>query len=277
MIRRWSVFVLVFTACHAAWAMQAVGQPEDRRPPLPLALRDVGIDQRLNDQAPLDLVFRDETGASNPLSTFFGRRPVVLALVYYQCPMLCTQILNGLVSSLRSVSFTAGSEYDVVAVSIDPTETPQLALSKQKQYVKRYARGPGGWHFLTGEEPQIRRLAKAVGFRYHYDPQAKQYAHASAVMVLTPQGRLSRYLYGVDYATRDLRLALVEASENRIGTPVDQILLFCYHYDPITGKYGAAAMRLMRFAGITFVVILSTFLFFMWRRDLRRDMLARAR
>lgn len=259
-----------------ASAALAVQQPEERRPPLPAALRDVGIDQRLNDQVPLDLVFRDEDGAARPLNSYFGRKPVVLALVYYQCPMLCTQILNGLVSSLRSVSFKAGDEYEVVAVSIDPSETPELALGKQRQYVKRYGRGPAGWHFLTGEEAQIKTLANAVGFRYAYDPKTKLFAHASAIMVLTPQGRLSRYLYGVDFAARDMRLALVEASENRIGTPVDQILLFCYHYDPVTGKYGAAALSLMRFAGIGFVFILTAFLIVMWRRDMRREV-ARAR
>ena len=269
-------WILLLAACQALPAAPAIQQPPDRRPPLPAALRDVGIDQRLNEQVPLDLVFRDEEGVARPLSSYFGRKPVVLALVYYQCPMLCTQILNGLVSSLRSVSFRAGEEYEVVAVSIDPTETPQLALEKQKQYVKRYGHGPAGWHFLTGDESQIKPLASAVGFRYVYDPKTKLFAHASAIMVLTPQGRLSRYLYGVDYAARDMRLALVEASENRIGTPVDQILLFCYHYDPVTGKYGAAALSLMRFAGITFVLILSTFLIVMWRRDLRREV-ARAR
>jgi len=268
--------ILLLASCHAAFAAPAVQQPPDRRPPLPAALRDVGIDQRLNEQIPLDLVFRDENGVAAPLSAYFGRKPVVLALVYYQCPMLCTQVLNGMVSSLRSVSFKAGEEYDVVAVSIDPTETPELALGKQKQYVKRYGRGPAGWHFLTGAEAQIKTLANAVGFRYSYDPSTKQFAHASAITVVTPQGRLSRYLYGVDYPARDMRLALVEASENRIGTPVDQILLFCYHYDPVTGKYGAAALGLMRFAGITFVLILSTFLIIMWRRDLRREV-ARAR
>jgi protein SCO1/2 len=269
-------WILLLAACHAASAAPAVQQPPDRRPPLPAALRDVGIDQRLNEQLPLDLVFRDENGVAAPLSAYFGSKPVVLALVYYQCPMLCTQVLNGMVSSLRSVSFKAGEEYEVVAVSIDPTETPELALGKQKQYVKRYGRGPAGWHFLTGDEAQIKTLANAAGFRYSYDPSTKQFAHASAIMVVTPQGRVSRYLYGVDYPARDMRLALVEASENRIGTPVDQILLFCYHYDPATGKYGAAALSLMRFAGITFVLILSTFLIIMWRRDLRREV-ARAR
>jgi protein SCO1/2 len=264
-------WIVLLAACHAASAAQAVQQPADRRPPLPAALRDVGIDQRLNEQVPLDLVFRDENGVARPLNSYFGRKPVVLALVYYQCPMLCTQILNGLVSSLRSVSFRAGEEFEVVAVSIDPTETPQLALEKQKQYVKRYGHGAAGWHFLTGDESQIKSLAGAVGFRYAYDPKTKLFAHASAIMMLTPQGRLSRYLYGVDYAARDMRLALVEASENRIGTPVDQILLFCYHYDPVTGKYGAAALSLMRFAGVAFVLILSTFLIIMWRRDMRRS------
>jgi protein SCO1/2 len=238
---------------------------------LPPGLRDVGLDQKLNAQVPLDLRFRDETGRELPLSAYFGIRPVILALVYYQCPMLCTQILNGMVISLRGMSLESGRDFEVVSVSIDPTETPELAARKKAEYVRRYSKSPLGWHFLTGTEPQIKQLAQAVGFRYAYDPKSKQFAHASAIMVLTPAGRLSRYFYGIEYPPRDLRLGLVEASENKIGTPVDQLLLYCYHYDPSTGKYSAIVMNIVRLAGALTLLIFVPILVWLWRRDLRRD------
>jgi len=236
---------------------------------LPSGLRDVGLDQKLTEQVPLDLAFRDETGRELPLSTYFGAKPVILALVYYQCPMLCTQILNGLVISLRGMSLESGRDFDVVSVSIDPTETPSLASRKKAEYLRRYAKSSNGWHFLTGAEPQIKRLAQAVGFRYAYDPKTGQYAHASAIMVLTPAGKLSKYFYGIEYAPRDLRLGLVEASENKIGTPVDQLMLFCFHYDPHTGKYSAIVMNIVRLAGALTVLIFGVGLFWLWRWDLR--------
>ena len=242
------------------------------RPALPPALAGVGIDQKLDRQVPLDLTFRDEAGRTVPLSSFFsGRKPVILALVYYQCPMLCTMILNGVESSLKAVPFDPGRDFEVLSVSFDPKDTPQLAASKKQMYLRRYGR-PGtanGWHFLTGDEANIHALTSAVGFRYKYDAASGQFAHASGIMVLTPQGRLSRYLYGVEYAPRDVRLALVEASENKIGSPVDQLLLFCYHYDPATGKYGAIAINFVRFAGLAFTLICGFFLIVAWRRDLR--------
>jgi protein SCO1/2 len=238
---------------------------------LPPGLRNVGLDQRLNGQVPLGLAFRDEAGRELPLASYFGSRPVILALVYYQCPMLCTQILNGLVISLRGMSLESGRDFEVVAVSIDPTETPVLAERKRTEYLRRYAKSSAGWHFLTGNEPQIKELAQAVGFRYAYDPKSKQYAHASAIMVLTPSGRLSRYFYGIEYAPRDLRLGLVEASENKIGSPVDQILLYCYHYDPSTGKYSAIVMNIVRLAGVLTLLILGPALIWLWRRDLRGE------
>jgi protein SCO1/2 len=237
---------------------------------LPPGLRDVGLDQKLDAQVPLSLTFRDDSGREMPLSSYFGSRPVILTLVYYQCPMLCTQVLNGLVASLRAMSLESGRDFEVVSVSIDPAETPDLAARKKSQYLRRYAKSPTGWHFLTGAETQIKQLAQAVGFRYAYDPRTKQYAHASAIMVLTPTGKLSRYFYGVEYAPRDLRLGLVEASENKIGTPVDQILLYCYHYDPGTGKYSAIVMNIIRLAGAVTILILGVLLFWLWRRDLRR-------
>jgi protein SCO1/2 len=238
---------------------------------LPPGLRNVSLEQRLNQRVPLDLSFRDDNGSQMPLSSYFGGKPVILALVYYQCPMLCTQILNGLVISLRGMSLVSGRDFDVVAVSIDPTETPDLAARKKAEYLRRYAKSSTGWHFLTGAEPQIRQLAEAVGFRYAYDPRTRQYAHASAIMVLTPGGRLSRYFYGIEYAPRDLRLGLVEASENKIGSPADQLLLYCYHYDPSTGKYSAIVMNIVRLAGALTLLIFGALLAWMWRRDLRRS------
>ncbi len=237
------------------------------------ALRDVGIDQRLNEQVPLDLVFRDETGRSVQLREYFGQRPVILALVYYDCPMLCHQVLNGLSSSLTALSFDAGKHFEVVAVSFDPREGPELAASRKQTYLQRYGRNRAaeGWHFLTGEQAAIESLTRAVGFRYTYDAETNQFAHASGIMLLTPEGKLSRYFYGIEFAPRDLRLGLIEASENKIGSPVDQILLFCYHYDPTTGQYTPAVMKLIRAGGAITLVGLLALIFLLRRRGSGRD------
>jgi protein SCO1/2 len=234
-------------------------------------LAEVGIDQRLDQQVPLDLVFRDESGAAVELGRFFGRRPVVLALVYYECPMLCTLVLKGLLSSLRALSFDVGKEFDVVTVSFDPGETPALAAAKKENVLAEYRRpgAAGGWHFLTGEARSIERLAAAVGFRYRYDAASDEYAHAAAIMVLTPAGRLARYFYGVEYAPRDLRFGLIEAAAERIGTPVDQLLLYCYRYDPSTGRYSAAVMNVVRLGGLATVLGLGAFMLVLWRREAR--------
>jgi len=232
---------------------------------LPAALRDVRIEQKLDQQLPLDLVFRDESGQQVQLGQYFGKKPVVLALVYYGCPMLCTQVLNGMVTSFRVLPFEVGKEFDVVTVSFDPRESSALAMEKKKLYLdylpeKMRADANNGWHFLTGDPVNIEKLTAAVGFHYRYDEATKQFAHASGIMVATPQGKLSRYFYGIEYAPRDLRLGLIESSENKIGSPVDQLLLYCYHYDPSTGKYGAAVMKVMRIAGIlTILGILAMF------------------
>ena len=234
---------------------------------LPTALRDVRIEQKLNQQLPLDLVFRDENGEQVKLGKYFGHKPVVLALVYYDCPMLCTQILNGMVTSFRVLPFQIGNEFDVVTISFDPRETAALAASKKKIYIdylpdKLQTGANAGWHFLTGDPANIERIADAVGFRYHYDEATKQFAHASAIMVATPEGKLSRYFYGVEYPPRDLRLGLIESSQHKIGSLSDELLLYCYHYDPATGKYGAAIMRVMRVAGvITLLGIIAMILF----------------
>jgi protein SCO1/2 len=218
----------------------------------PGSLQGIGIDQRLNEMLPLSLPLRDETGRAVTLGNYFGRRPVVFALVYYNCPMLCTQVLNGLVASLNVISLEAGKDFDVVAVSFDPRDTPAAAAAKKEAYLSRYKHpaAHAGWHFLTGDAAAIETLTKAAGFRYRFDEKLDQFAHASAAMVVTPEGRLARYFYGIEYAPRDLRLGLVEASAGKIGTPVDQILLYCFHYDPATGKYGAVVMNIVRLAGL---------------------------
>ena len=280
MIKLVTLVTLAVAAASAQPGQPAPAQPSismqdsNLQPALPGALQGVGIDQNLNAQLPLDLTFRDELGRTVPLSTYFrSGKPVLLAPVYYRCPMLCTQILNGLASSLKAVSFNPGQDFEVVAFSFDPKDTVEIAAAKKAMYLRRYGRAntANGWHFLTGDEPNIRALMDAVGFHYKYDPATDQYAHASGVMIITPEGRLSKYFYGVEYAPRDIRLGLVEASLNKIGTPVDRILLFCYHYDPATGKYGAAAINTMRIAGGGFVLAAGGFLFLMLRRDWRRD------
>ncbi len=242
------------------------GQRQDQRP---LILQQVGIDQHLNQQLPLNLQFKDEYGKDVKLGDYFGTRPVILSLVYYKCPMLCTQVLNGLASSLGVLKFDAGREFDIVTVSIDPRETPDIAAKTKEVYLHRYQRPTSqqGWHFLTGKQDQIDQLAKAVGFRYVYDPRIQQYAHASGVQIATPDGRLSQYYYGIEYSPKDLRLGLIQASKNHIGTVVDQLILYCYHYDPTTGHYGAIAMRVMRLGGILTVLVLGGFILMMLRHD----------
>jgi len=272
----WSV------AAVGAWAQP--GQPAPMQPSyslrdpslkakLPAGLQGVGIEQKLDQQVPLNLVFRDEAGRPVPLSTFFHGKPVLLAPVYYRCPMLCTQILNGVASALKAVSFNPGRDFEVVAFSFDPKDTVEIAAAKKQMYLRRYGREQtaNGWHFLIGDEANIKALTGAIGFHYRYDAVNDQFAHASGIMLLTPEGRLSRYFYGVDYSPRDLRLGLVEASANQIGTPVDEVLLFCFHYDPATGKYGAIAMNLLRAVAAGFALIGGVFLWLAWRRDLRTD------
>ena len=236
---------------------------------LPAIFKDVGFDQRLNAQVPLDLVFRDEGGQAVRLGDYFGGKPVILSLVYYKCVTLCPMILDGLVRSLTPVSFDIGKQFAVLTVSFDPRETPAQAAAKKAEYVRRYRR-PGaadGWHFLTGEATAIRRLTQAVGFRYVYDAKTEQFAHAAGILMLTPQGKVTRYFYGFDFSPRDLRLGLIEAAANRIGTPIDQVLLYCYHYDPLTGRYGLIIMNVIRLAGLATVLGLGTFIVVMLRRE----------
>lgn len=237
----------------------------------PGILASVGFDQNLGDQVPLDLPFRDETGRTVTLGDFFGEKPVILTLNYYECPMLCTLELNALARSLKPLTFSAGKEFEVVTVSIDPREKPALAAAKKRGYLARYGRegADKGWHFLTGDQASIERLAKAVGFRYAYDEKSGQYAHAAGVTVVTPRGKIARYFYGLDYPAKDLRLGLVEASAGKIGTPIDQLMLYCFHYDPTTGKYNFVVMSVLRVLGVATAAGLGTFMFVTVRREKR--------
>jgi protein SCO1/2 len=239
----------------------------------PSALTGVTIEQRLNSQLPLDATFKDEYGATVQLGKYFGKgRPVVLELVYYECPMLCTQILNGMVRAAKVLTFTPGKDYDVVAISFDAREGPKQALLKKAVYMKDYGHPEtaNGWHFLTGDPDSIKRVTDAVGFRYKWDVYTATFAHASAIYVLTPEGKLSKYFYGIEYSPKEMRLGLVEASEHKIGNAVDQVLLFCYHFDPTSGKYTFAAMAILRAAGAATVLMLGGFVFIMLRRDSRQ-------
>ncbi|MGH9718000.1 MAG: SCO family protein [Candidatus Acidiferrales bacterium] len=235
----------------------------------PDLLKQVRFDEELNHTIPLNLTFRDEHGQTVRLGQYFGTKPVILTLNYYTCPMLCTQVLNGLDRALENIKPTLGKDFNVVTVSIDPNDTPVLAAAKQAMYTGMYGR-PGaenGWNFLVGKESQIKQLADAVGFHYAYDPGSKQFAHAAGIMVLTPQGKLSNYFYGVQYKERDLRLALDQASEGKIGSPVDHVLLYCYHYDPHTGKYGLLISRVIKIAGGLTVLIGGIILIFLFRSE----------
>jgi protein SCO1/2 len=252
-------------AASVALAQGMAGPIVKPATPPPQILSNIEIEQKLNSAVPLDLPFKDESGRAVKLGDYFGRRPVVLALVYYDCPMLCTEVMNGMVSAFSVLTFDIGKEYEVVTVSFDPREKPDLARAKKTTYLRRYGR-PGaeqGWHFLTGEQPAISALTQAVGFHYQWDDRTQQFAHATALMLLTPQGKIAQYYYGVEYSPKDLRLGMVEASKGRTGTVVDQLLLYCYHYDPRTGKYGAIISRILQIAGGITVVMLGGFLFLM--------------
>jgi protein SCO1/2 len=238
---------------------------------MPAALQKVAFEQRLDEQLPLDLPFTDEAGRSVELGDYFGRKPVVLAFVYYECPMLCTQVLNGLESALRVINESVGREFDVVTVSFDPRETPVLAAGKKKAYLERYQRPDAerGWHFLTGDQASIDALTRAAGFSFYWDEQTQQFAHASGIVVATPAGRLSRYFFGIDYSPRDVKFALIESSNEKIGSLAERLLLYCYHYDPATGNYGFMAMRAVRLGGAVTLAALLGFIFVSIRRDQR--------
>lgn len=274
--------LLLSAACLLANAQPGVPMPKSplygARPEagagvstgLPPVLKDIGIEQRLNEQVPLDAIFKDDQGREVRLGEYFKGKPVVLALVYYSCPMLCNQILSGVLTSVRRVPFNAGEDYQIVAVSFDSRETPQLAAAKKQTYVKAYNRASGdrGWHFLTGDDANIKRVADAAGFRFKWDERTNQFAHGSGIFVLTPEGKLARYFYGIQYPDQHMRLGLVEASQNHIGTPVDKLMLYCYHYDPATGTYaGSVVMKIMQVAGVITIGLIVGMLFKLRKRS----------
>src|SRR5262249_28069661 len=238
-------------------------------PERPSILRQVAFDQRIGETVPSDVVFRDEDGRTVRLGDYLGPKPVILVPAYYECPMLCTLVLNGVVSALRALPFDAGREFTVVVFSFNPRESSELAAAKKATLLEQYRRpeAAAGWHLLVGDEDAIRRLTDAIGFRYAWDPAQQQYAHASGLVVLTPEGRIARYFFGVEFAPRDLRLALVEAADHRIGSVVDQLLLFCFHYDPATGRYSRVALGAVRWAGVATVLLLAGAIVLFLRRE----------
>ena len=242
---------------------------------LPDALKTIGIEQKLGAQLPLDTELKDEDGKIVKLGSFFNTgRPVIVAFVYYECPMLCNQVLNGLTGSLKGISFDAGKEFDVVAISFDAHEfdKPDLAKNKKTSYTDRYSR-PGaekGWHFLTAKEESIEKVTSAAGFSYKWDERSNQFAHAAGVMIATPGGKLSRYFYGIDYSPKDLKFGIMESAESKVGSPAEQLLLYCYHYDPATGKYGLAILNVIRLGGIATLLGMGAMGFIFWRRNKRK-------
>ena len=261
------MFTLALVA--AAWGQGmtqgSLSPPANLRPP---GLKNVGIEQHLDEPIPRNLEFRDETGKAVKLGDYFGDKPVILSLVYYRCPMLCSEVLSGLESSLRVLKFDVGEDFEVLTVSFDPHDTPEIATAKKAEYIRRYKRAGAaeGWHFLTGSQESIDALTRAAGFQYGYDPKSGQFAHTTAIMILTPGGKIAQYYFGVDYAPKDLRLGLVEASQGKIGNVVDELLLYCYHYDPATGKYGAIISRILQLSAAATILILGGLLLILFRR-----------
>jgi protein SCO1/2 len=264
--------VILMTATAFAQGMNngIMSPPTNVRPP---GLKNVGIEQNLNQPIPPDLMFQDDLGRSVRLGDLFGKRPIILNLVYYNCPMLCGEVLSGLENSLRMMSFDVGKEFDVITVSFDPTETPEMAAKKKGEFLRRYKRAGAeqGWHFLVGPKMSVDALTKAAGFQYQYDEKTKQFAHAAAILILTPQGKIAQYYYGIEFPPKDLRLGLVEAGAGKIGNVVDQLLLYCYHYDPEQGKYSATILRVLRLAGVATMLFIGTFIFVMIRRGPAHD------
>jgi protein SCO1/2 len=260
---------LVLALSTLAWGQGMtkgiLSPPANVRPP---GLKNVGIEQHLEEQIPPDLPFRDETGKTVRLGEYFGQKPMILNLVYYQCPMLCSEVLSGLESALRVLKFDVGKDFDVLTISFDPRETPEMASKAKAEYLKRYKRAGAetGWHFLTGPQESIDALTKAAGFQYQYDPKTGQFAHTTAIMILTPEGKIAQYYFGVEFPPKDLRLGLVQASQGKIGTVVDEVLLYCYHYDPRTGKYGAVISRILQLSGAATILVLGGLLLILFRR-----------
>ena len=263
---------VILAACAFGQGMTngIMSPPANVRPP---GLKNVGIQQNLEQPIPPDLTFKDDLGRSVRLGDYFGKKPMILNLVYYNCPMLCGEVLSGLENSLRRMKFDVGKEFDVITVSFDPHETPEMAAKKKAEFLHRYKRAGAeqGWHFLVGQQEAIDALTKAAGFQYQYDEKTKQFAHVAAILILTPEGKIAQYYYGIEYPPKDLRLGLVEAGAGRIGNVVDQLLLYCYHYDPEQGKYSATILRVLRVAGVATMLFLGTFIFVMIRRGPAHD------
>lgn len=264
-----TILVLIHLPANA----QFWQQPEREKLSGATLSREITIEQKLNAQVPLNLTFRDETGRQVQLKQYFGKKPVLLTLVYYECPSLCGLVLQGLLKSLRVVNYTPGDQFEIVTVSINPKETPQLAAAKKQNFLKEYGRldAAKGWHFLTGEETQIRKLADSVGFRYVYDPKSGQFAHAAGIMLLTPSGKVARYFYGIEYSPRDLRLGIMDASQGKVGSPVEKVILFCYQYDPTTGKYSLAIIRVIQLASVLTALVLGSFISAQMYRERRKQ------
>jgi len=264
--------VLIASLLMSSSAFAQITNAPDTRHAKPPGLERVGIDQLLGQQIPLDLQFRDESGKTVKLADYFkSGKPVIVNLVYYQCPMLCGEVLQGMSAAVKVLKFTPGKEYEVVTVSIDPREGPDLATAKKQSVMERLGR-PGaekGWHFLVGDQPNIDALAKSIGWHYQYDPKINQFAHAAGIVLVTPEGTIAQYYYGVEYSARDLRLGIIEASQNKVGSLADQVLLYCYHYDPRTGKYGAVVTNIVRLGGLVTVFLLGGFLIVMYRHEPR--------
>lgn len=230
---------------------------------------DVGIEQKLGEMIPLDLEFFDEEGKTVQLGQYFNDKPVILTLVYYNCPRLCNLVLNGVLKSIRMIPQELGKDYDIVTISFNPKDTPELAKTKKTNYLKKYEgqQKEAGWHFLTGTPEAIQKITEAVGFQYEYIEESGEFAHGSGIMVLTKEGKVSQYLYGIDYNAKDLRLALTESSDGKVGTLVDQVLLLCFHYDPKMGKYGVSIMKTLRAGGVITIAGLFGFLLFQFRKE----------
>ena len=260
------LLVWVLTAVVSAQQARQAGPVASDMPPV---LREVGFDQNLDKQIPLDVTFNDERGEAVQIGKYFGARPVVLNFVYYECPMICLQTLSSLASTIKVLSQEPGRDFEIVTVSFDPRETPALAFSKKTEFVERTGKPQiaAGWHFLTGPKANIDHLTQAAGFRYVWDEPSKQFAHPTGIMVLTPAGRIARYVFGIDYGPRDLRLAILDASAGRVGSPIERALLYCYHYDLTTGRYSLAIMRVVQLAGAATVLSIGTLIFVMTKRD----------
>lgn len=272
----WAITAAALSVGAWGQTLDPLSPPASARPP---QLKHVGIQQRLGKQIPADLEFRNEAGKQVRLGQYLGNGPVILNFVYFHCPMLCGQVLQGLTGALRAIGYTVGRDFTVLTVSFDPQETPDMAAAKKKMVLATYGRPEAekGWHFLTGSAASIAALTQAAGFQYQYNAQSNQFAHPTAIMVLTPEGKIAQYYYGIEYAPRDLRLGLVQASNGQIGTLTDEALLYCYRYDPQSGTYSAIISRVLRISGAVWLAMVSVFLVVMFRMEPKYRVQGRAK